>query len=203
VALSRIEVIDTSLVQIGAEPLQSESAAGAETHILTFNSIVGYCLSMNPWHWNTVTRQLPRLDAAPLRYWRYQYERPADMLGAPRAYYASADGRQPFTDVELNDGTIQTNAEQLWLKMDKRSTPDTWPAYFVTLIETALQARFALSVREDSALSERLEQRAFGTPQEDRRGGLMGQALGLDAQSKPSPRINMGRDPFTSARWES
>lgn len=201
-ALSRIEIIDTALVALGAEPLQSESAAGSDTHIKTFDSIVGYCLTVNPWHWNTVTRQLPRLSEAPLRYWRYQYERPADMLGAPRAYYNSSTCRQPFTDVELNDGTIQTNAEQLWLKHDKRSAPATWPAYFVTLIETALQARFALSIREDATLANLLEQRAFGTPQEMRRGGLMGVALDIDAQAKPSPKIGEGRNPLISARWE-
>lgn len=200
--LSRIELIDTALVQIGAEPLQSESASGADTHINTFDSIAGYCLSVNPWHWNTITRQLVRLAEAPQRYWPYQFERPADMLGAPRAFYNSADRRQAFTDVEMNDGTIQTTAEQLWCKMDKRSSPDTWPAYFVTVIDTALQARFALSIREDAVLADRLEQRAFGTPQEARRGGLMGQALDIDAQSKPSPVLGMGRSPLIDARYE-
>jgi hypothetical protein len=203
VALSRIELIDTALVQIGSEPLQSESAAGAETHILTFESLTGYCLSVNPWHWNTVTRKLVRLADPPPRYWPYQFERPADMLGAPRAYYNSAASREPFTEVELNDGTIQTTAEQLWLKMDRRSPPDTWPAYFVTLIETGLQARFARSIREDNTLASTLEQLAFGNPSENRRGGLMGQALDIDAQAKPSPRIGMGRNPLISARWES
>ncbi len=200
--LDRIGLIDTALVQIGAEPLQSESAAGADTHIKTFDSIAGYCLSVNPWGWNTVTRQLVRLAEPPPRYWPYQYERPADMLGAPRAYYNSAERREAFTDVELNDGTIQTTAEQLWLKMDKRSSPDTWPAYFVTLIDVALQARFARSIREDNSLASTLEQLAFGSPSENRRGGLMGQALDIDAQSKPSPRIGMGRDPLNSARYE-
>lgn len=201
-ALSRIDVIDTALVQIGAEPLQSESAVDAATHIRAFDSIAGYCLSINPWHWNTVTRQLVRLSAAPLRYWRFQFERPADMLGAPRAYYDSADQRSPFTDVELLDGAIQTNAAQLWMTMDRQSSPDMWPAYFVTLIETALQARFALSIREDAVLADRLEQRAFGLPSEHRRGGLMGIALDIDAQSKPSPVIAEGRNPLVSARWE-
>jgi hypothetical protein len=202
-ALTRIDMIDASLMRIGAEPLQSEAAAGADTHIAIFDSVSGYCLSANPFSWNTVTRKLVRLTAAPLRYWKYAFEKPSDMLGAPRAFYDNATCRVQFTEVELNDGVIQTNVTDLWMKMDKRSPVDQWPGYFVELIQVALMSQFALSVREDRALMVTLDQAAFGTPSENRQGGLMGVAMGIDAQGKPSPVVAMGRNPLTSARLGS
>lgn len=198
--LTRIDLIDAALVRIGDEPLQSEAAPGAETHLAIFDSVTGYCLSANPWSWNTVTRQLPRLADAPPRYWKYQFEKPADMLGAPRAFYQNGECRTPFTDVELNDGTVQANVGALWLKHDKRSAPDAWPGYFVELIQVALMSQFALSVREDKALMQTLDQQAFGTPSEMRQGGLMGIAMGIDAQGKPSPVVGLGRNALLAAR---
>jgi len=201
VAQTRIDMIDTSLMRIGAEPLQNEAAPGAELHIAIFLSITGFCLSANPWSWNTVTRRLARLSAPPERYHAYQYTLPSDMLGTPRAVYADLAG-QSTTRFELNNGVLETDAPDIWLKHDKRSEPDVWPGYFIELIQVALMAEFALSVREDRTLRDQLTEQAFGTPREMRQGGLMGVAMGIDAQSKPSKVLRVGSNPLISARFE-
>lgn len=201
-AVTRIDIIDAALLRIGAEPVQTENTPEAETHIAIFDSVTGFCLSSSPWTWNTIIRNLPRLSAPPARYWTYQFELPADMLGTPRALYDSSSCERPFTRWEVMDGRIATDAANVWLEMDKRSLPSVWPGYFVELIQVALMAEFALSIREDSTMRERLMQQAFGTPSEMRQGGLMGIALGIDAQSKPSPTLNLGANPLLSARFE-
>jgi hypothetical protein len=203
VAQTRIDVIDAALMRIGCNPLMSESRPEAAQHLAIFESVTGYCLSVNPWHWNVVIRRLVRRSEPPERYWDYQYERPHDMLGAPRAYYNASDRRSPFTDVELLDGTIQTNASSLWLEMDKRSTPDTWPAYFGEVIQQALMGEFAFSVREDGVMRDRILAHVFGTPSEGRRGGIMGQCMDLDAQGKPQPSLESLRNPLIDARFEA
>ncbi len=203
-ATTRIDLIDSALMRIGSQPMQSEAAPNAAQLLSIYDSITGYCLSANPWSWNTVTRQLPRLSAPPLRYWRYQFEKPADMLGTPRAVYASSDCRVPFTGFELNNGVVEANVENIWLKHDRRSQPVDWAGYFQELIQVALMAEFALSVREDKTLREALHQQAFGTPSEMRQGGLMGVAMGIDAQAKPSPVLNIGgSNPLLDARFGS
>lgn len=201
-AVTRIDLIDGALLEIGAEPVMSESAPEAMLPLAVYNSLVRFTLSVNPWHWNTVTRRLVRLSAPPERYWKYQFERPSDMLGAPRAYYDNAECRSPFVRVELMDGTIQSDAENLWMEMDKESAPATWPGYFLHLMQVALKSHFALSVREDRALHVELREQAFGTKSENYQGGLMGVALGQDAQGKPAAVLNMGSNPLLSARYE-
>jgi len=201
VAQTRIDLIDAALMRMGAEPLQSEAAPGAELHIAIFLSITGFCLSANPWSWNTVTRRLSRLSAPPERHWPYQYTLPPDMLGTPRAVYADASGI-PTTRFELNNGVLEAEAPDIWLKHDKRSEPDVWPGYFTELIQVALMAEFALSVREDRGLRDLLTEQAFGTPREMRQGGLMGVAMGIDAQSKPSKVLRVSENnPLLTARF--
>jgi hypothetical protein len=202
VAVTRIDLIDAALLRIGAEPVMTESTDEAKAHIAIFDSLTGFCLSACPWTWNTVTRRLVRLSDPPQRYWKYQFEIPADMLGTPRAAYDSAGCERPFTRWEMMDGRLLSDAGDVWLEMDKRSAPAAWPGYFQELVQVALMAEFALSIREDGTLRERLTQQAVGTPQEARQGGLMGVAMGIDAQSKPSYTLNIGANPLASARFE-
>src|SRR5690606_17673745 len=62
---TRILLIDRALVRIGADPLGSESAPGAETHIATYQDVIEDLLTRHPWHFNTQVRQLNRLQAQP------------------------------------------------------------------------------------------------------------------------------------------
>lgn len=197
---TRLELIDDALARMGEEPLGDEAAPGAETHLAVYRGVTEHVLAVNPWSFNTVTRQLARLSDPPLRYYTYQFELPSDMLGAPRAVYDRADCKTPFTDWEIIGEKICTNAEALWLKMDKQPDPARWPGYFSELIRRIIMSEFALSIREDAVLRERLRTECFGTASEMGTGGLMGQAMTLDSQGKPSPRVQMGADPFTSAR---
>lgn len=197
---TRLEIIDAALERLGEEPLGDETAPGASTHLAVWRGVTGHILSVNPWSFNTVTRRLARLSETPPLFYAYQFALPSDMLGAPRAVYDRADEKTPYTKWEILDGTLQADASDLWLKMDRQPSPAMWPGYFVELVTRALMAEFALSVREDPVLRDRLKQECFGTPSELSAGGLMGQAMTLDSQGKPSPKIQMGSDPFTSAR---
>lgn len=197
---TRLEIIDAALERMGSAPLGDEAAPGASTHLAIWAGVTGFLLAANPWSFNTVTRQLARLTAPPALHYPYQFELPADMLGAPRAVFDRADCRTPYTLWEILDGALAAEAGALWLRFDRQPDPARWPGYFVELVTQAIMSELALSVREDAVLRERLRQDCFGTPSELGMGGLMGAAMMLDSQGKPSPRIQMGPDPFTSAR---
>lgn len=197
---TRLEMIDNALVRMGEEPLGDETAPGADTHLGVWFAVTGHILGVNPWSFNTVTRRLARLSEPPAMFYAYQFQLPADMLGAPRAVYDSATLKVPLTEWEILDGVLCANAADLWLKMDKQPEPARWPGYFVELVTRVMMSEFALSIREDPVLRERLRTECFGTASELGTGGLMGQAMTLDSQGKPSPKIQMGSDPFTSAR---
>jgi hypothetical protein len=197
---TRIDIIDAARGSLGAAPLMTESAPGADPHLRAFEAIAGYALSCYPWRFNTVVRRLSRLSQAPARYWAYQFEKPSDLLGSARAYYDSAEGKHPYMRVELLDGTIQTDAPDLWIHMDKRSAPDTWPSWFQEFMRQAMRCEMALSIREDTTLYKTLWAEVYGTPSEMRMGGLLGDCMTIDAQSSPSEVLGHGSNPLIDVR---
>lgn len=198
---TRIALIDGALMRIGAEPLQVETAQGAETHIAVYDSVLRFIVSAHPWSFTTVTRRLSRLTAAPSQHWNYQYQMPTDMIGGPRAVFKVSDKRQPFHDYELVGSALATNEAEIWLQYQRLPEIVYWPGYFVELLTVALMAEYALSVREDAVLRERLRGDAFGSPQALGYGGLMGLARAHDGMSKPSPSLSEGESPLIDARY--
>lgn len=198
---TRIILIDRALVRIGADPLGSESAPGAETHIAVYQDVTEDLLTRHTWHFNTQTRQLNRLAAAPDQHWAYAYELPTEMLGSPRAVYDRAETRAPFTRYELfEERQLRTNAEAIWLKFQKATPPVYWPGYFRSLVVLNLMAEFALSVREDRVLRNDLLEECFGPPQMQGHGGKLAEARALSDMASPSPVLAEGENPLISAR---
>jgi hypothetical protein len=192
---TRLAIIDEALVSIGALPLQAETAPGAESRIAEYDTVVAAILSGYPWTFSTPTRRLTRLALTPPVAWRYAYARPVEMIGAPRAAYDQADCRQPFFAWELIviiDGeghkvpVLATDAEQVWLTFTSSIDPQWWPGYLKQVIVEALKAQYALSVREDRQLAERLKAAVYGSTATPGELGLLGHARNMDASAKPS-----------------
>ncbi len=198
--LTRLEHIRRQQMQIGDEPLTAETDAGADTYIAIFEETTDDLLSRYAWFWSTVTRRLTRLSDTPAAHWKYYYQLPAEMIGAPRAVYASAELRQPTTAFELTENRLATDHEEIWLRFSKRVPVNLWPGYFVKLHGVVMQSQLALSVREDHPMFARLQEVAFGPPHMMGDGGLMGQAVAADTQAKPSPVVADGVHPLLSAR---
>lgn len=183
---TRLEIIRNAQRRIGDEPISTEHDAGADTHVGIFDAVRDDLLSRYPWSFATVTRRLARLTAVPAAHWSYYYQLPVDMLGAPRGVYVGADCHQPFTGFELTENRLATNAEEVWLEYLKRAEITIWPGYFVELVTMAVMAEFALSIREERALYNALQEACYGPPSMLGEGGRLGIAKGIDAQSKPS-----------------
>ena len=198
---SRLDIIRRAQARIGDEPIASEAAAGADLYITVFESVRDDLLSRYPWYFATVTRRLGRLAQEPSVHWRYFFQLPSEMLGAPRAVYDSAQQRAPYTRYELTENRLATDAERIWLRFINRAEPQIWPAYFTAIVEKSLMREYALSVREDSNLYRLLGEELFGPPSMMGEGGLYGQAKSHDTQAKPSPMIAAGSSPLIDARF--
>lgn len=198
---TRIILIDRALVRIGADPLGSESAPGAETHIAVYQDVTEDLLTRHPWHFNTQVRQLNRLQAAPDQHYPYAYELPAEMLGSPRAVYNRPDWAIPYTRYELfEERQLRTDAEAIWLKFQKATPPAYWPGYFRSLVVLNLMAELALSVREDRVLRNNLLDDCFGPSQMQGQGGKLGEARALNDMASPSPVLSEGENPLIDVR---
>lgn len=198
---TRLEIINRALVRIGADPLDNETVDGAETHLAIYAGVSEDLLSRNEWSFATVTRRLTRLADAPAQHWRYQYQLPSEMLGSPRAVYDSDALRWPMTAYALSEQRLLTDAEAVWLKYIKTPDPTWWPGYFRELVTVAMMAELAFSVREDRVTRDALRGDVYGSANMLGQGGLLGEAKGLDAQSKPSPVIAEGSNPLIAARY--
>jgi len=207
---TRLAMIDEALVSIGALPLMSETAPGAESRIKEYETTKDAILSGYPWTFSTPTRRLSRLTLEPVVGWRYAYAKPVEMIGAPRAAYNQAEMRTPFFDWELTviiaDGVktpvLATDAESVWLTFTSSIDPQWWPGYVKQVIIEALKAQYALSVREDGVLSDRLKGAVYGSTSQPGEVGLLGAARNLDASAKPSSVLSqvMTGNPLINVR---
>lgn len=191
---TRLAIIDEALVGIGALPLQSETAPGAESCIQEYETIKDAILSGYPWTFSTPTRRLARLAVEPPVGWQYAYAKPVEMIGAPRAAFNQADCKRPFFDWELTviitdagkTPVLATNAEAVWLTFTSSIDPQWWPGYVKQVIVEALKAQYALSIREDVNLQNTLNRNVYGDTRQPGEVGLLGAARNLDASAKPS-----------------
>lgn len=201
---TRIDLINECLVLNGSGLLVSESAPGAETHIACWNRATELILSAHPWYCCSYIRQLNRRQDPPSpAHWRYTFDLPTELVGAPRAFYPDKDCRRPTTSFELlGPREVRTDHETLWCRGPWNVAPNYWPGYLREVIMLLIRSELALSTREDRVLRDKLRQDAIGTPSEAMQGGLLAAARSLDDMAKPSPVIADGSDnPLISARY--
>lgn len=194
-------MINRCLMRIGAQPLQSESAPGAPQRLEVYEAVVER-LGAHPWTFMKTTRRLARLTDAPSpKFYKYAFQLPSDMPGAPRAVYDSETMRTPTTAYDIEgESRLLANAEAIWISYSTLANPARWPGDFRELFATALMAEYALAIREDRPLHDRLYLKAFGTPSQDGKGGMFATALELDSQSVPSTVVGGGFNPLIDVR---
>ncbi|MDH3742176.1 MAG: hypothetical protein OER56_11330 [Hyphomicrobiales bacterium] len=206
---SAVEVVNFAMTRIGAHPVQSLDTPGPAgiAPAKTYSAVVLNVMSKYPWHFTKATVALERRTEAPVRGWQYRYKLPTDRIALPRAYYdskgsafAEHEGR-PLTRFQLEGSEVLTDASEVWVTYQRVAPTPHWPGYFVELIILALAAELALVIREDRILRKELRIDAFGLPAQGGEGGLMGEAMSLDAQAVPAPRIDGGRNPVHDAGY--
>jgi len=200
---NQVDVVNRALTGIGCQPITSFAAPGpaAQTPQQTFERILDDLLSKYPWSFAHTHAPLDRLTALPPAGWTAAFALPSDRIGPPRAYYESANDRRPFTRFHLTENMVYADASQLWAFYPRLPHPAIWPGYFSELIILCLQAEFALSIREDHVLRDKLRRDAYGPPETQGMGGQFGVAALLDSQAQPAGQVDGGHNPITSARF--
>lgn len=197
--VNRITLINRALLRIGAQPLQSEDAPNAPIYLAVYDSVMER-ISVHPFWFLLTTRQLTRLSAAPPVGWLYAYQMPAEITGAPRAVYTDPKSLNVTTSYDLEGDKLYANDAQIWLTFMQIEATGRWPGDFRELVTVAMMAEFALSVREDRTLHDRLYAKAWGTPSEQGTGGLLASALDNASQATPSTIVGDGVNPLIDVR---
>ncbi len=198
-----IEICNLALDDIGGDAISggNEQTDVAATCSRQFPRVRDNLLSLYGWGFVNLHRQLARLaDVTPLIGWKYAYQLPSDMLGGPEAVYGDGSDRSTTAFTIARD-QLHTDYEIVAMLYRASGTdPATWPAYFRNLAVTALGSKLAVPVMGDRKLAESLHEQAFGTRQEQGRGGLFAAARTEDARTRPIRSMMQNGDPLTSTR---
>jgi hypothetical protein len=203
--LADLELINTALVRIGGDTLQSFGSPNGPEYLAIYNAAIGSLCSRYPWTFVQSFQQLARLAAVPVKNrWKYGYALPSDMAGTPLAVYdtINADlGGSPVTNFEIFGGILYANLDQLWMRYIQQPNPQRWPGYFREMAIKLLMAEYAIPVREDAALRAKLMLELFGPPDCQAEEGLMGEAKANDSKGRPSRTLQIGVNPLVSVRF--
>lgn len=200
--MDRITLLNRALLRSGANPLVSEQDPGAPIHLAVFDSVIERLFAY-PFSFAKTTRRLNRRAAAPVpAHWPYAYALlTPDRIGPPLAVYPSSDLRRATTDYDIVGDDLLGGFEQCWITHARLVGWERWPGDVRETFTVGLMAEFALSIREDRALHDRLYTKAWGTPQQMGQGGLFGQAIERDSQATPSDVVGNGDSPLIDVRW--
>lgn len=183
-ARTDISICDRALMNLGASPINSFDTPGdvAKFLKLTYPEIRSTIVSSYAWECMKTRKELTRESVTPSGF-KYQFLAPGDMIGAPiAAFWNDQPWQRGLSGYEVRGRRVLSNYERLWLEYAVEKPEAEWPAWFANLVSAAVAAEIAFMVTDQQSVKDYWESKTYGTPSENRVGGLMGEAMTLDAQ---------------------
>jgi hypothetical protein len=115
---TKLTICSDAMILLGAAEISSfgEGSDGAKVADRLYDDLRDQILTMYPWSWSLKKSQLARLVDAPTNEWTYKYALPADILGNPRAVFASsAAGAAPVKNWEMYGNELYTDFAAVWI----------------------------------------------------------------------------------------
>lgn len=189
-------------MNLGAPPINSFDTPGdvAQFLKLAYPEIKSTIIGLYQWELFKKMKELTRASGTPDGF-TYAYVVPGEMMGTPiAAYWSNQPWVRATSGYEVRGNRILSNYERLWLEYTVERPESEWPAWFADLVTAAVAAEIAFMVTDQQNVKDYWETKAYGTPSENRLGGLMGQAMAIDAQgSGNNPGI--ADNAFVDARF--
>lgn len=206
--INPVTLANRALARFGSAPIQSfdQTIAPGPAVNLLFWSVVEGLFSEYPWFFAEKTVALTPLSEAPLpdsylqEGWLYSYALPGNAIGPPQRYLTSPTREgDPISRFELQNQTLYCDEKNAWAVCQFIVDIDAWPAYFALAAEWCLAAELVMPISGNSGLLEKLQERAWGTPEEKRMGGFLGTAKQADARARGARTLPP--DPLTLAHF--
>lgn len=206
--LTATDVINAAFARIGEDPIEGLDVddPGATAPALIYEETVNFNLGLLPsgFTFGREIRQLSKLtDAVPLTGYTNVFDVPQPSIGLP--VFLSDDITDPdrrFTAFIITKSQIHSDADPLFAMVKFRPDPHLWTATFMTATITAIAGRLAFAIASDRNQKDDLLREAYGSPQENYRGGMMRTALSEDGFSNPPRKANVFNNPLENA-WRS
>lgn len=189
---TKLSICSEALIMLGATPLSSFTVGTDEAQVADrlYDDVRDTLLMQYPYSWSIKKVKLAQLVQTPINEWKYIYALPGNLLGNPKAVFnVGAVGATPQRDFEIYGDGVNTNYEQVWIDYQYRPEPFEFPPYFVRLLKTALAAEFAEPITDQITKADYFHSRAYGSPAENMRGGLVRVAINIDGADRPAQQI--------------
>jgi len=181
---TKLSICSDALIMLGASPLSSfsEGTDAAQICDRLYDDLKESLVASYPWSWSFTKVQLARLTETPANEWKYAYSLPGNAIAGIRALFNSASvGTQPLQyGWEIVGDQVYTNEETVYVDYQFTPNESALPSYFVQLLKYAMAAEIAETVTDQLTKAEYFERKAYGTPQENRRGGYFRVAANID-----------------------
>lgn len=198
-----ISICSRALMNLGASPINSfEGGADAATFLkVAYPEIVENVTAAYAWECMKVKEELTREGNVTPPGYRYSFIMPGDMIGAPGGI-ATSDAPWSLTTsgFEVRSRRIVSNHPRLWVEYSTVRPESEWPAWFAELIVGAVCAELAFMITDQQNVKDHWEVKTWGTPSENRLGGLFGTAMALDAQGSGN-NPGLANNAFVDARF--
>lgn len=173
----------------------------AQQCVRVYDLVVDECLASYDWNWAMATRKLDQLAAAflPPNGYTYGYSFPVPAISGPYLLTRDAKRVAVVRDFKVEGRSIYTDADQLFGSFVLALSPDQWPAPFVALVVHAMASRLCIPITHDVDLADYFGALAWGTKQENNRGGLFQKAMAADLRTAPKRRPLGESDALTAA----
>lgn len=183
-----LSICSDALILLGASPISSftEGSDAAQACDRLYPDLRDTMLSTYVWSWTLKKSQIARLSTDPINEWKYAYQLPGDMLSGVLAVFETSgtNERSRRYGWEVYGDQLYTNMETAFIDYQATISETKMPNYFVRLLRTALAGELAIVVTDQAAKADYFRAQAFGSPGENGRGGLMREAMNIDARGQ-------------------
>jgi len=183
-----LSICSDALILLGASPISSftEGSDAAQACDRLYPDLRDTMLSTYVWSWTLKKSQIARLSTNPINEWEYAYQLPGDMLSGVLAVFETSgtNERSRRYGWEVYGDQLYTNMETAFIDYQATISETKMPNYFVRLLRTALAGELAIVVTDQAAKADYFRAQAFGSPGENGRGGLMREAMNIDARGQ-------------------
>lgn len=177
---TKLGMINQALIRIGAEPVSSLDAAGAQALVAStlYDTIVQRLLAQTPWTFALAGQRLARITGNNNRQifkrYEYAYTLPADSVRIL--------GLESLARFQLAQNTLYTDDDKPNLVYVANVPPSYFAAYFTDLVVHELAASFAISITDTTSRADLYQ--AYVRRMKPR-------AMAIDAQQTPPEVFNL------------
>lgn len=201
--ISEIDIIRAAHDRIGAEPPDDLNAElqGGVTAKMAYDLEVRMALALYPWSFAQRLYRLAQLSGEPIAGYRRKFQLPVEdiIIGADRIIDDPTLEDDNFTDFKRFGDEVYSNAFDLYAVMRVEVGPHLWNPLFTRAVISGLAGVLYEAIAADGKNADRLIREAYGSPQEEKRGGLIRAAINADAYTRPNRRLRMGNNPLLTS----